>query len=84
MNNRETFRARPEGFVHQYAGYCAFGVAKVDKAEIDTESFTIVDGKLYLNYSPSVLASWRKDINGCIRQADHNWPEASKQVKINP
>ncbi|MCA9419979.1 MAG: YHS domain protein [Nitrospira sp.] len=83
MNNRETFSAAPERFAPQYGGYCAFGVAKGYKATIDPESFTIVDGKLYLNYSPSVLAGWRKNISGYIRQADQNWPEVTHQAKVH-
>jgi YHS domain-containing protein len=83
MNNRETFIANPERFLPQYAGYCAFGVSKGYKAAIDPDSFTIVEGKLYLNYSPSVLDRWRKDIPGHIRQADHNWPEVSQQAKVH-
>jgi YHS domain-containing protein len=83
MSNRETFTTHPERFAPQYAEYCAFGVAKGYKAAIDLESFTIVEGKLYLNYSPSVLAGWRKDIPGYIQQADPNWSEVSHQTKIH-
>ena len=81
MSNRETFTAHPERFVPQYAGYCAWGVARGYKAAIDPESFTI--GKLYLNYSPPVFVSWRKDIPGYLRQADHNWPEVARQPKVH-
>ena len=82
MTNRDAFTAHPEQFIPQYAGYCALGVAKGYKAAIDPESFTIVDGKLYLNYSPSVMARWRTDIPGYIRQADSNWPEVSAHTKV--
>jgi hypothetical protein len=82
MSNRETFTAHPERFAPQYAGYCALGVARGYKAAIDPESFTIVEGKLYLNYSPSVLASWRKNIPEYIKQADRNWPEVSQHTKV--
>lgn len=58
MHNRGTFTAQPERFAPQYAGFCAFGVAKGYKAAIDPALFTIVDERLYLNYSPSGLASW--------------------------
>lgn len=82
MSHRDTFAGDPERFAPQYGGYCAFGVAKGYKAAIDPEAFTIVEGKLYVNYSPSVLASWQKDIPGYIRQADRNWPQVSQHTKV--
>ncbi|MEF1304878.1 YHS domain protein, partial [Vibrio owensii] len=33
------------------------------------------DGKLYLNYSKSVQASWQQDILGNIASGDKNWPK---------
>jgi hypothetical protein len=36
----------------------------------------VVEGKLYLNYSPGVQRDWRKDPAGYIRKADANWPKA--------
>jgi hypothetical protein len=39
-------------------------------------AWSVVDGKLYLNYDRNVQASWVKDIPGYIRKADANWPKA--------
>jgi YHS domain-containing protein len=72
--NRDEFTASPEKFVPQYGGYCAYGVASGYKVGIDPEAWTIVDGKLYLNYSQSVRRRWREDIPGHIRKADAEWP----------
>jgi hypothetical protein len=72
--NRERFAAAPEKYAPQYGGYCAYGVAQNYAVSIDPQAWTIVDGKLYLNYSKSVRESWNKDIPSYIRKADANWP----------
>lgn len=77
--NRDKFAASPEQFAPQYGGYCAYGVAHGYAPEIDPAAWSIVDGKLYLNYSLRVRESWNKDIPGYIRRADANWPAALKR-----
>ena len=72
--NRDAFSADPERFAPQYGGYCAYAVAKGATADIDPQAWKIVDGKLYLNLSPSIQARWEKDIPGYIAKADANWP----------
>ncbi len=73
--NREKFEQDPERYAPQYGGYCAYAVAQGTTATIDPEAWSIVEGKLYLNYSTSVHNRWRKDIPGYIEKADDNWPE---------
>src|SRR4051812_4840254 len=49
--NRDTFRANLEKYAPQFGGYCAFGVAHGYAPQTDPTAFTVVDGKLYLNYN---------------------------------
>ncbi len=77
--NRDAFAAEPDRYAPQYGGFCAYAVAKGYKAKIEPDAFTIVQGKLYLNYDQRIQAEWRKDIPGYVRQADRNWPEVSKK-----
>ena len=49
-------------------------VAKGATAQTDPEAWSIVNGKLYLNFSPAVKKRWSKDIPGNIRAAESNWP----------
>jgi len=72
--NRDAFAAAPAKYAPQYGGYCAFGVASGYKAPIEPDAWTVVDGKLYLNYSQSVRSRWSRDVPGHIRSADANWP----------
>ena len=46
-------------------------------APIDPQAWTIVDGKLYLNYNKSVQKTWSQDIQGNIIKGNRNWPNLS-------
>lgn len=72
--NRERFAAAPEKYAPQYGGYCAYGVANGYAVKIEPDAWSVVDGKLYLNYDKRVQASWKSDVPGYIRKADANWP----------
>src|SRR5688500_7266928 len=72
--NRDAFVAAPAKYAPQYGGYCAFGTASGYKAPIEPDAWTVVDGKLYLNYNRSVRSKWSSDIPGYIRKADAQWP----------
>jgi len=72
--NRDKFAADPERFAPRYGGYCAYAVSQGYTADIDPAAWSIVDGKLFLNYSLSVRERWNRDIPGHIRKADANWP----------
>lgn len=71
--NRDAFKANPEKYAPQYGGYCAFGASKGYKAPTEADAWTIVDGKLYLNYNTKVRTEWNKDQPGYIKKADANW-----------
>ncbi len=75
--NRDAFLADPARYAPQYGGFCAYAVSKGYTAPIDPQAFSVVDDKLYLNYSKSVRGIWSKDIPGNIKKGDTNWPELS-------
>lgn len=72
--NLEKFKADPAAFAPQYGGYCAYGVSKGALVKGEPDLWKIVDGKLYLNFSPGVQATWEKDIPGYISTANGQWP----------
>lgn len=76
--NRDRFAADPGKYAPQYGGYCAYGVAGGYAVSIEPEAWSVVDGKLYLNYSRGVKSSWLKDVPGHVRKADANWPTVLK------
>ena len=72
--NRDRFAASPEQYAPRYGGYCAYAVAQGSTASIDPAAWSIVEGRLFLNYSLGVRERWRQDVPGYIRKADANWP----------
>jgi YHS domain-containing protein len=68
--NLDLFKANPEKYAPQYGGYCAYGVAQGYLVKVEPDQFTVLDGKLYLNYDADVQAKWRKDPAGYIKTAD--------------
>ncbi len=72
--NRKKFIADPTAYAPAYGGYCAFGVSGNYKAPTSPEAWSIVDGKLYLNYNKQVQANWKKDVLNRIATAEKNWP----------
>lgn len=72
--NRDAFKTDPARYMPQYGGYCAWAVANGYTAKGDPEAWSVVDGKLYLNYDKSVRAGWLKDTAGNIGKGNGNWP----------
>ena len=73
--NRDLFESDPEKYAPRYGGYCAWAVSEGYTAGVDPENaWSIVDGKLYLNYNVEIKEKWEKDIPGHIKKADANWP----------
>lgn len=73
-DNLDAFAADPAAYAPQYGGYCAWAVAQGYTAPTTPEAYSIVGGKLYLNYSKSVQRRWERDIPALIKAADANWP----------
>ena len=71
----DLFLADPNKYAPQYGGYCAYGVANGYLVKIEPDNWSIIDGKLYLNYSNGVQSKWEKDIAGYIRQADSKFQD---------
>jgi YHS domain-containing protein len=68
------FKAQPEKYAPQYGGYCAYGTSQGHKAPTEVETWSVLDGKLYFNYSSKVKEMWSKDKAGYIKKADDQWP----------
>jgi hypothetical protein len=73
--NRDAFKAEPANFAPQYGGYCAWAVSRGYTAKGDPNAWSVVDGRLYLNYDVNVRRDWLRDVPGNIRKGDANWPK---------
>ncbi len=84
--NRDRFLADPATFAPQYDGHCAYGVTQGSKVPANPTLWRIVDGKLYLNITDEVVASWEEDIHGNLALAAQNWaalePERASRRRI--
>jgi len=72
--NMDAFKANPGQYMPQYGGYCAYGTSEGHKAPTETDTWTIVNGKLYFNYNQKVKGLWTKDQPRLIQKADTQWP----------
>lgn len=72
--HRDVFLKDSGRYAPQFGGYCAWAVAHGYTANGDPEAWTIVDGRLYLNYSKRVQRKWETNIPEYIKQAQANWP----------
>jgi YHS domain-containing protein len=71
--NKQLFVENPTQFAPQYGGYCAYGWSQGYPAKIVPEAWSIVDGKLYLNYDQEVKDLWNKNQQDYIKKANENY-----------
>ncbi len=71
--NKALFIQNPSKFQPQYGGFCSYGMSEGYEAPVDPTAFTIVDEKLYLNYSHNVKQDWLKNKKERIEKANGFW-----------
>ena len=73
--NLARFLENPAYYAPQYDGHCAYGVSRGGKVPGNPNLWRIVDDKLYLNITKTVVTFWEEDIPGNINLAQGNWPK---------
>lgn len=77
--HRVTFAANTTRYAPQYGSFCSWGVSKGKLFDVDpANGWTIVDGKLYLNFNADIQKVWEKDSSGYITKAERNWPSLNR------
>lgn len=75
--NLQKFKATPSAYEPAYGGWCAYAMGENgEKVKIDPETFTILDGKLYLFYNfwgNNTLKDWKKSEAKLRAAGDQNW-----------
>ena len=79
LENLEKFKSAPDAYAPQFGGYCSYAVSHGHTADGDPNAWKVVNGKLYLNYSPEVKQMWEKDQEKFIKDGEKNWPEFPKK-----
>lgn len=72
--NKAAFEADPERYLPAYGGFCAYGTSRGYLVRIEPEAWSIVGGRLYLNYDLSVRKTWLGKPGTYIARADASWP----------
>lgn len=78
--NLAKFLEDPAYYAPQYDGHCAYGVSKGGKVPGNPNLWRIVDDKLFLNITKTVVTFWEEDIPGNIDLAEGNWPGIEANV----
>ncbi len=79
--HRDRFRSDPDTYAPQYNGWCAYGAARGYAAETDpARAWSVIAGKLYLNWSAGVASRWKSRLQSEIEQADAHWPRIRKEL----
>ncbi len=76
--HRDIFASNPERYAPQFGGFCSMALTKGHLATVDPEAWTIVDGKLYLNFSKNGRDKFRQNTKENIKQAEGNWSKVQK------
>lgn len=75
--NKRTFEKSPEEYLPQYGGWCAYAMGyNGKKVEINPESFSIENKKLYLFYKTTFTDTkkkWFKSNEKLKSKANQNW-----------
>ena len=76
--SRYTFLGDAPKYQPQLGGFCATSLAQGRLEDINPESFTIFEGKLFLFKDDEALARFLKDPRGIIAAATHNYFEKAR------
>ncbi|MFM2268418.1 MAG: hypothetical protein RL757_1859 [Bacteroidota bacterium] len=84
--HKDAFKAKPEQFLPQCNGVCAWGVAeKTTKFPVNPESFKVIENKLYLFYDGPFQGQrldtrelWIKDEKTYLQKLPAKWEEVKK------
>lgn len=82
--NRDAFLAHPQRYVPAYDGHCAWALADGRKVRTDPLAYRVVDGVLYMNFSPRIQRRWEADIPGYLEQSEAEWPGLEDEPAARP
>jgi hypothetical protein len=67
------FRAAPDRYAPQFAGYCAGGMSMGVKVEANPENWLVHDGRLFVFRTPAAQARFQADPQGTAAAGAANW-----------
>jgi len=81
LAHRDMFIGDPDRYAPQFGGFCAGAIVNGVLVPANPESWTIVDGKLYMVAGlQSDIVSWKADAAANIERGDKQWPLVQARV----
>ncbi len=71
--HKALFDSDPEKYKVQYGGWCAYAVSLGRVAPIIINTWSVVDGRLFIQHNERAVRGWNKDVRGSIEKADKYW-----------
>jgi len=83
--HKKMFIESPENYAPQYGGWCAYGMSGHGEKGYGAQSrpqdsWSIIDNKLYFNWSPKVVKWWLEDKEQHISNGDKYWLDVKKGI----
>ncbi len=82
-SNLKRFKENPTVYAPAYGGYCAYGVSLGYKAPPDFRAFSVIEGRLFFNFSRYIQAHWMAQHERRIEVADERWKGIADQEMIS-
>jgi YHS domain-containing protein len=81
----DLFKADPDKYAPQYGGWCSYGMSGHGGAGYGAQtdpknSWSILDGKLYLNWAPGVKQMFLQNSDKYIKDADLEWERVRQGI----
>jgi YHS domain-containing protein len=77
QTNLNKFKGTPDKYEPAYGGWCAYAMGETgEKVKIDPETYTILNGKLYLFYNfwgNNTFVDWKQNEQKLKEAGDLNW-----------
>jgi len=80
--NRAAFAANPEVYMPRFGGYDPVAVSRGVGVAADPRLWLIVEGRLYLFFTPEARTAFSESPKDIIEAAERSWPAV--QVTISP
>ena len=74
-SNAAKFRLSPDAYIPKYGGFCAYGVANGYLVKSDPLSWSIHQGKLYLNFNDILRVKWLTGRSEYLSLSEKYWPK---------
>lgn len=78
--HRKLFVENPTKYLPEFGGFCAVGTSFGEKVDVDPETGSVVNGKLYLNNGPKAQKIFDQNTQNTITRANQKWPNVKDKA----